>query len=122
MEELLKQILNRLDSMEKDFNGRLDSMGKDIYGRFDSMEKNINNMEKDIREIKVDLKDVKQKVTAVYDQTADLTEFRTETRSELANISDKVDTVQMDVNNLTAKVAHSDNKILEFGKYIRNAK
>ena len=93
MEDLLKQIINKLD-----------------------------NMEKDIHEIKFDLKDVKQQVTAINGQTADLTEFRTETRTELTHISDKVDAVQIDVNNLTAKVAYSDNKFLEFSKYIKNVK
>ena len=93
MEDLLKQIINKLD-----------------------------NMEKDIHEIKFDLKDVKQQVTAINGQTTDLTKFRTETRTELTHISDKVDAVQIDVNNLTAKVAYSDNKILEFSKYIKNVK
>ncbi|SFA71643.1 hypothetical protein [Clostridium frigidicarnis] len=57
MEELLNQILSKLDKIER----------------------NQNTMKYDINELK-------GKINAVYDQTADLTEFRTSTASKLDKI------------------------------------
>ena len=48
----------------------------------------------ELEPIKADIKEIKQKINSVYDQTADLTEFRTETKQGIENI-------QKDINKLT---------------------
>ncbi|MPM10415.1 hypothetical protein SDC9_56747 [bioreactor metagenome] len=47
-------------------------------------------MQSDISSMKSDLTEIKEKVSTVYDQTADLTEFRTEIKETANNISKDV--------------------------------
>jgi chromosome segregation ATPase len=61
MEQILKQILSELKEIKE----------------------NQQAMQSDIAEIK-------EKINSVYDQTADLTEFRTETKNAFNNISKDV--------------------------------
>lgn len=63
MEELLKQILSKLD-----------------------------NLQSDVTEIKSNVK-------AIFDQTADLTEFRTETREQLETIIDSQEVFIKEIHN-----------------------
>lgn len=72
-QELLKQILIKLDSMENKIN---------------SMETKINFMESDIRELKDGQKRIEEKIETIYDQTANLTEFKTEVNMKLDELCD----------------------------------
>ena len=47
---------------------------------------NQTNMQPDITEMKSDITEIKEKINSVYDQTADLTEFRTETKDNFSSI------------------------------------
>ncbi|CAG9702353.1 hypothetical protein [Clostridium neonatale] len=40
----------------------------------------------ELEPIKADIKEIKNKMDSVYDQTADLTEFRTETKQGISDI------------------------------------
>lgn len=72
-QELLKQILIKLDSMENKIN---------------SMETKINFIESDIRELKDGQKRIEEKIETIYDQTANLTEFKTEVNIKLDELCD----------------------------------
>ena len=72
-QELLKQILIKLDSMENKIN---------------SMETKINFIESDIRELKDGQKRIEEKIETIYDQTANLTEFKTEVNMKLDKLCD----------------------------------
>lgn len=72
-QELLKQILIKLDSMENKIN---------------SMETKINFIESDIRELKDGQKRIEEKIETIYDQTANLTEFKTEVNMKLDELCD----------------------------------
>jgi len=51
----------------------------------------LEELSRDVKEIKSDVYDIKQKVNAINDQTADLTEFRTETRQKLEKIENGIE-------------------------------
>lgn len=72
-QELLKQILIKLDSMENKIN---------------SMETKINFIESDIRELKDGQERIEEKIETIYDQTANLTEFKTEVNIKLDELCD----------------------------------
>lgn len=93
MEELLKQILGEL---------------KDIKS---SQVETSNRLTK-----------IEDKLEAVYNQTAVLTEFRTETNKILDKMDDKIDNLQVDVNNLSVKTISNDNKIIEISRNIKKVK
>ena len=72
-QELLKQILIKLDSMENKIN---------------SMETKINFIESDIKELKDGQERIEEKIETIYDQTANLTEFKTEVNIKLDELCD----------------------------------
>ncbi|MGM9977897.1 MAG: hypothetical protein ACI33J_03780 [Clostridium sp.] len=72
-QELLKQILIKLDSMENKIN---------------SMETKINFIESDIKELKDGQERIEEKIETIYDQTANLTEFKTEVNMKLDELCD----------------------------------
>ena len=62
-----------------------------LTGKVDNMAKDIGVMKTDISMMKTDISEIKQKVNAINDQTADLTEFRTETRKKLELIENGIE-------------------------------
>ena len=61
-----------------------------LTGKVDNMEKGIEDLKTDVKDLKTDVKGLKQQVNAIYDQTANLTEFRTETRQKLRKIESSI--------------------------------
>lgn len=72
-QELLKQILNKLDSMDT---------------KIETMEMKINSMESDMKDLKDGQKSILEKIDTIYDQTAHLTEFKTEVNMKLDKLCD----------------------------------
>lgn len=79
-QELLKQILSKLDSMETKMNS--------METKMNSMETKINSMESDIKELKDGQERIEEKIEAIYYQTANLTEFKTEVNMKLDKLCD----------------------------------
>ncbi|MCI6190271.1 MAG: hypothetical protein MR691_10090 [Clostridium sp.] len=79
-QELLKQILSKLDSMETKMNS--------METKMESMETKINSMESDIKELKDGQERIEEKIETIYDQTANLTEFKTEVNIKLDELCD----------------------------------
>ncbi len=75
MEKILNEILAKLNKMEKNQS---------------KMEENQNKMQQIQIQMQSDISEIKEKVIAVYNQTADLTEFRTETKDNFNNVSKDV--------------------------------
>lgn len=83
MEDLLKQILSEL---------------KDIKADVNTLKVDANTLKVDVNTLKVDVNTLKEgqcrieaKLDSVYDQTADLTEYRTESLDVLNRIEEDVD-------------------------------
>ncbi len=82
MEQVLNQILTEL----KELNNRVGNLEKNQ----DQLAKNQEEFAKKQEEFAEGQARLEKKLDAVYDQTADLTEFRTETRQNLNTISDNI--------------------------------
>lgn len=54
---------------------------------------------------------IEKKLDSVVDQTADLTEFRTETRDKLDNIADEVIGIRKDISNVEIITSSNWNDI-----------
>lgn len=63
----------------------------------------ITNVQKDLTEVKTDVKEIKRVLNNVQDQTADLTEFKTETKTSLQRIEYKITRTDNDVIDLKTK-------------------
>ena len=56
--------------------------------KMNSMETKINSMESDIKELKDGQERIEEKIETIYDQTANLTEFKTEVNMKLDELCD----------------------------------
>ena len=59
-----------------------------MENKINSMETKINFIESDIRELKDGQKRIEEKIETIYDQTANLTEFKTEVNIKLDELCD----------------------------------
>ncbi|KNY26814.1 hypothetical protein [Pseudobacteroides cellulosolvens] len=92
-----EKILKAIEAL----TGKVDNMAKDIEAMktdismtntdIGIMKTDIDMMKTDIDMMKTDISVIKQKVDAINDQTADLTEFRTETRQKLELIENGIE-------------------------------
>ena len=69
-------------------------------------------MQSDIAEIKIDLKAVNEKVTAINDQTADLTEFRTD-------ITIRLDNAAKDIKFIKHKITDNEQEIFDIKDHLK---
>ncbi len=100
MEKTLHLILEKLNSMDneiKSINSRLSNLEKgqaNLEKGQANLEKRQANLEKRQANLEAGQSRIEKKLDAVYEQTAELTEFRTETNMKLDNISDKLNAVE----------------------------
>lgn len=88
-----------------------------IYSEFKEFKEETNNNFQSIEakfESKIEI-EVSQKLKALFDGYKVNLE-------KLDELSDKVDNLQFDVNNLSIKVASNDNKIIEIRRDLRSVK
>ena len=52
---------------------------------------------------------------------ADFIDFAHDSKESFERVDDKIDELQIDVNNLTAKTAKTGNKVIEFEKLFTNS-
>ncbi|WP_315078820.1 hypothetical protein [uncultured Clostridium sp.] len=89
MEQIFNTILSKLDAIEQNQN----SIKFDI----NVLQADINILKSDVSSTKIDaiklqsdVSNINKKLDTIYDQTANLTEFSTETKDNLNSISEKV--------------------------------
>ncbi|HBJ1651295.1 UNVERIFIED_ORG: hypothetical protein B2H98_01340 [Clostridium botulinum] len=89
MEHIFNTILSKLDAIEQNQN----SIKFDI----NILQADINILKSDVSSTKIDaiklqsnVSNINKKLDTIYDQTANLTEFSTETKDNLNSISEKV--------------------------------
>ena len=114
MEDLLKQILCELKDIKADVNT--------LKGDVSSLKADMTEVKADINEVKADITGLKEgqsrieaKLDSVYEQTADLTEFRTESLESLNRIED-------DVNFLTHKETQNEKMLFNLERKIFTSK
>ncbi len=96
MEEILKQIVNKLDNLENRFDG--------LENRFDGLENRFDGLEKEMRDgfaqtnarldkLEKSVSDLDVTMKTVYAQVADNTERHTEIMDRFFDVEDKIDFV-----------------------------
>lgn len=77
-------------------------MEKEMLELLKGMAENINSLTMEVKELKagqeelkVDVKELKEKINNVYNQTADLTEFKTEVNAKLDTLHDNISNVEI---------------------------
>ena len=104
MFELLTKIYSEFQSMKSDVNER-----------FDTLEGKVDNLESEVRKTNVTIEnEIKPKIEALFDGYKQ----NTETIDALTN---KIDDLQMDVNNLTIRTLKNENNIINFSKITENS-
>lgn len=71
----------------------------------------LNAIHKDITELKGGQQRIEKKLDAVVDQTADLTEFRTETKESLTKLTTDVEAIRKDLSNVEIITSSNWNEI-----------
>lgn len=85
MKSDIKELQSDVSGMKsdiKELQSDVSGMKSDIKG----LQTDVSGLKSDVMELRTDVKELKEKVNAIYDQTAVLTEFRTETNLKLDNI------------------------------------
>lgn len=80
---------------------------EDLQAISELLDMKLNPIQSDIKDLKDGQSRIEKKLDAVNDQTADLTEFRTETRDKLNNISSDVEDIKETIS--TVEVITSKN-------------
>lgn len=84
---ILKQMQSDMSEMKnsiKNLEAGQDELKKDVSG----LKQDVSGLKQDVSELKQDVKELNRKMDAVYDQTADLTEFKTEVNGKLDRLCD----------------------------------
>ncbi len=111
MEQILNEILSKLNNMEKiqmEMQLKINESEKtqrEIQSKLNESEKTQREMQSKLNEseklqikMQSNITDIKGKVNAIYNQTADLTEFRTESKDNFTNVSNDVKLIKHKLN------------------------
>jgi len=100
MFELLTKIYSEFQSMKSDVNER-----------FDTLEGKVDNLESEVRKTNVTIEnEIKPKIEALFDGYKQNTEA-------IYELTDKVDYLQSDINNLTIRTLKNENNIIHLSKH-----
>lgn len=98
-DEFQTNVIEKLDSLENGLSEVKEELSE-VKVRLDSVETGLEEVRVELSEVKVrlgsvenGLGEVKVKLDAVYDQTAFLTEFKTETEQQFVDIKETLDFV-----------------------------
>lgn len=109
-----EKILQMLSSLTTTVN-KMQSDIKDLKESQVTMQSTIEGLKENQVTMQSDIKEIKVKVTAIFDQTADLTEFRTKT-------NDTLDNIQNDVEYLTHKESQNEKTLFSLQRKISVSK
>jgi polyhydroxyalkanoate synthesis regulator phasin len=86
-------------------------MKSDINVRFDNLESKVDNLENEVRKTNITIENViKPKIEALFDGYKQNTEA-------IYELTDKVDYLQSDINNLTIRTLKNENNIIHLSKH-----
>lgn len=120
IEELLVQMLENQNQMNVKLTNletkvsnldtkvsNLDTKVSNLDTKVSNLDTKVSNLEIKVSNLETDVSYIKRKVDVIFDQTADLTEFRTETKNNFEIFSTKLDNLSKDL--LTIEVVSSKN-------------
>ena len=123
MESLLKEIILKLDTMQEDVTGLKKDISilkddvtvlkedvtvlkEDVAG----LKRDVTVLKEDITGLKEDVVEIKEDLKAVFNQTADLTEFRTETKEQLEVIRVNQEVFIKEIHNTKVEIERLKKK------------
>jgi chromosome segregation ATPase len=121
------KILHLLEKVYTEFSNKFDEFAK----RFDTIEERITGVEKKISGVEGKITGIEEKMKVVEEEVKKLgikidTEITDKVRAlfddrqllheKIDEIDEKIDMLQLDVNNLTVKTLYHDNRIKELSK------
>ncbi|KJS81389.1 MAG: hypothetical protein JM58_17030 [Peptococcaceae bacterium BICA1-8] len=111
-------IDQRFDSIDQEF-GSIDQRFGSIDQKFDKLQNEVEMNGKHI--VKLENK-LSEKIGALFDHREIVNDKLETIDKKLDQIDEKIDKAQFDINNLTMKVAQSDNKIIELKQNLKTVK
>lgn len=110
MFDLLTKVYSEVQGMKSEINGRLDN----IEIKVDKLELKVDNLEVKVDKTNIIIEnDIKPKIEALFDGYKQNTE-------SINTLTNKVDDLQTDVNNLTIRTIKNENNIIHFSKILEN--
>lgn len=107
MFELLTKMYSEVQGMKSDINGRLDNLDS----KFDKLESKVDNLESEVRKTNITIEnEIKPKIEALFDGYKQNTEA-------IYVLTNKVDDLQSDINNLTIRTLKNENSIIHLSKH-----
>ncbi|EYE89018.1 hypothetical protein Q428_04795 [Fervidicella metallireducens AeB] len=110
-EEKILQMLTQLTNNVNNIMSTVDNLSTTV----DNLDKRHAAVENSQALIQSDITEIKEKVTAVYNQTADLTEFRTESKNSFAALS-------KDVKFVKHKLHKTEEDVFDIKDYLKIVK
>ena len=107
MFELLTKMYSEVQGMKSDIK----DMKSDINVRFDNLENKVDNLENEVRKTNITIENqIKPKIEALFDGYKQNTEA-------IYVLTDKVDDLQSDINNLTIRTLKNENSIIHLSRH-----
>lgn len=107
MFDLLTKMYSEVQGMKSDMNERFDN----LENRFDNLEGRVDNLESVVRKTNMTIEnEIKPKIDALFDGYKQNTEA-------IYGLTNKVDDLQADVNNLTIRTLKNENSIIHLSKH-----
>lgn len=107
MFDLLTKMYAEVQGVKSDIN----SMKSNISERFDKLDGRVDNLESIVRKTNVTIEnEIKPKIDALFDGYKQNTEA-------IYGLTNKVDDLQADVNNLTIRTLKNENSIIHLSKH-----
>ncbi|GEQ15662.1 hypothetical protein [Clostridium butyricum] len=110
MFELMTKMYSEMQDGFSSVNQRLDK----VESRLDTVENKLNSVETEVTKTNITIEnDIKPKIEALFDGYKQNTEA-------INLLSDKIDDLQADINNLTIRTLKNENNIINFSKVIKS--
>jgi len=107
MFDLLTKMYSEVQGMKSDINGRLDNLDS----KFDKLESKVDKLEDEVRKTNMTIEnDIKPKIEALFDGYKQNTEV-------IYALTNKMDDLQTDVNNLTIRTLKNENNIIQISRH-----
>ena len=119
-----KELLKAIGEMIDNKLGEIDSRFEKIDSRFEKIDSRFEQMDSKFEEIKNELKENTNSInkleakieSEISDKIRGLYDTREVTTDKLNSIDDKIDDIKIDINNISIRTLHNDNRLIKLVK------
>ncbi|WP_434643113.1 hypothetical protein PQ692_01565 [Thermoanaerobacterium thermosaccharolyticum] len=116
-EEKILFLLERISDNIGNLNEAITDLKSEVY----TVKEEMTNLKSEIHTTKEEIRKLGTKIdNEVTDKIRALFDDRQIVHEKIDEINEKIDRVQIDVNNMVIKTLYHDNKILELGQKLSN--